>query len=58
MKIGWFFKKMYWLMFGDIVRMEVDDETYKTIFIHDRPNNADKFTYNNLGKGRFLKRKK
>ena len=58
MKITWFFKKMYLLMFGDIVRMTVDDEQYKLIFIHDRPNNADKFRYTNLGKGRYLKREK
>jgi hypothetical protein len=58
MKIAWFFKKMYYLMFGDIVRFEIHDDTWREIFMNDRPNNADKFRYTNLGKGRYLKRPK
>jgi hypothetical protein len=35
--------------------MKVDDETYKNVFMHDRPNNSDKFNYTNLGNDCYLR---
>ena len=53
-----YFKRIYAILFKDVIKMNVDDETYKNIFQHDRPNNADKYNYRNLGNGCFLKTKK
>jgi len=50
-----YFKRLYCLAFKDVIKMKVDDSTYKNIFIHDRPNNADKFNYAFLGNGCYLR---
>jgi len=53
-----FLIRNYHILFSDIVRFNTrhsSDETYKTIFITDRPNNADKFNYKYLGKDCYLK---
>jgi hypothetical protein len=54
----YFFIRLYCILFKDVIKFKVDDETYKRIFITDRENNADLYRYTNLGKNLYLIRPK
>jgi len=53
-----YFKRLYSILFKDVIKMNVDDETWMNIFIHDRANNAELFRYTSLGNNCYLKTKK